>query len=258
MLRRLGNKTRLLPKLLPVFPDNIVTFIDMFMGSGAVTFAMIDRCRYVIANDNDNDIFHLFMVVKDRKDELLEALVSMPVHESLFKHWKTTEESDPIWQAVRFLMLSNFGYMGQPDSLRFIAGDSKQVLLREIEGIFAKIQNIQFMCCDFREVIPKMSFQDDNKRKRAFIYADPPFLNTGNNYKNGFTEEDTHDLFSILQASGMRYAVSEFKHPYIYHLIKEHGLHVTSLGVRCNLQNRREEILITNYNPLNKQQELFS
>lgn len=49
MLRRLGNKTRLLPKLLEFFPNDIQTFIDMFMGSGAVTFAMVERCKYVIA-----------------------------------------------------------------------------------------------------------------------------------------------------------------------------------------------------------------
>jgi site-specific DNA-adenine methylase len=39
MLRRLGNKTRLLPKLLALFPEQITTFIDMFMGSGVVTSA---------------------------------------------------------------------------------------------------------------------------------------------------------------------------------------------------------------------------
>ncbi len=142
MLRRLGNKSRVLPKLLPLFPDNITTFIDMFMGSGAVTFAMVERCKYVISNDKDNDVFNLFMMVKERKDELLDALTMMPVHESLMKHWRKTEEHDPIWQAVRFLMRSNFGYMGKPETLHFAQSNNKKNLLENIQILFEDVKYV--------------------------------------------------------------------------------------------------------------------
>ena len=32
LLRRIGNKAKLLPVLLPLFPEKITTFIDLFEG----------------------------------------------------------------------------------------------------------------------------------------------------------------------------------------------------------------------------------
>ena len=44
-LNRMGNKRRILKELMAVFPENINTFVDMFMGSGTVSFAMIDSAE---------------------------------------------------------------------------------------------------------------------------------------------------------------------------------------------------------------------
>ena len=93
VLRRLGSKTKLLPQLLAAFPPDITTFIDVFFGSGAVTFAMVPRVKYVFANDKDAEVFNLFQVLKQEPDALQEALTVMPIHQALWEHWKTTEET---------------------------------------------------------------------------------------------------------------------------------------------------------------------
>ncbi len=258
LLNRLGNKSKLLTKLLPLFPKNITTFIDMFMGSGAVTFAMTDRAKYVIANDKNGDVFNLFMAVKEHKQELEDAIRIMPIHEDLFKHWKESRESQRVWKATRFLMLSNFGYMGKPGTLRFSTGRMKIQIFKQIESVFKKIQNVMFMHCDFKKIFSDISWRHgEDDKQQAFIYADPPYLGTANNYTEDFTEEDTQDLFSVLINSGIRFAVSEFRHPLVMALAKEHDLHITSLGERQNMKNRREEILITNYQPAHRQASLF-
>ena len=46
MLNRIGNKSKLLPSLLPLFPAGATTFIDLFAGSLSVSFAMLDRAKY--------------------------------------------------------------------------------------------------------------------------------------------------------------------------------------------------------------------
>ncbi len=258
MLRRLGNKSKLLSKLLPLFPEKVTTFIDMFMGSGAVSVAMADRCKYVIANDIDDDIFNLFMVVKERKQELIEAIESMPIHESLFKHWKQTQEHDNIWKAARFLMMSNFGYMGQPKTLRLGIANNKIISIDCIKNALNSQISIQFMSCDFRKVLAKITWRNQGEQDGAFIYADPPYLGTVNNYKQGFTLEDTRDLFELLTGSGIRFAVSEFENPIVIDMAEEHGLFITSLGEREVLKKtRRTEILITNYEPVQTQTRLF-
>jgi DNA adenine methylase len=231
----------------------------MFFGSGAMTATMAGRAKYIFANDNDDDIFNLFMVIKDRKEDLVDTMLKMPVHNSLFQHWRTHQEQEPVWKAVRFLMLSNFGYMGMPRVLMVQTGDDKKHTLKQIEAFFGIISQhtITFLCCDFREVLKKISWRSETDKKNAFIYADPPYLSTGNNYQDSFSEDDTRDLFDILVGSGIRFAVSEFRHPFVMDLAENHGLYVTSLGERLNMKNRREELLIKNYEPTKQQEDLF-
>lgn len=256
MLRRLGNKTRLLPKLLPLFPEKITTFIDMFMGSGAVTFAMVDRAKYIIANDKDEEVFNLFMVLREHKDELIEAIKIMPIHEALFNHWKQQQEHDCVWRATRFLMLSNFGLYGKPETLRIGERNDKDSILNNIIGGFDSIRHVQFLCADFRNIFSKIEWKERTP-EHAFIYSDPPYIGTDNNYQESFTEQDTQDLFEILVKSGIRFAISEFDNQFVLELAEKHGLHVTELGERRNLKNRRTEILITNYKTTPRQSSLF-
>jgi DNA adenine methylase len=253
MLHRVGRKSyhnKLLPKLLRLFPDKVETFIDLFMGSGNVTFAMLGRAKYLYANDKEQEIFNLFQVVKDRPEELLMALRLMPQHDSLFQFWRKAQESDPIWRAVRFLFLSNFGYLGVGRTLRCRNGNEKRNLYQGIVKLSPLIDKIMFLCCDFREVLSVISWSNPEREKpRAFVYADPPYCGTGSNYAEDFTEEDTRDLFAVLVASGIRFAVSEYRHPVVMDCVQQYGLQVTSLGIKQSLKNRTEELVITNYNP---------
>ena len=41
--------------------------------------------------------------------------------------------------------------------------------------------------------------------------------------------------------------MSEFEHPFITEQVKQRGLNVINVGERQNLNNRKVEILITNY-----------
>ena len=145
MLRRLGKKDP--QKYLPYFPERVTTFVDMFMGTGSITFAMLNRAKYIYANDNDKNVFNLFMVVKNKREELIESLKLLPYHEGVFNYWKEHEEIDDVWAATRFLMLSNFGYLGKPDNLRFVPSARKTVLLSELVS-FNFSENIQFMDSD--------------------------------------------------------------------------------------------------------------
>jgi hypothetical protein len=54
----------------------------------------------------------------------------------------------------------------------------------------------------------------------------------------------------ILNLTGIKYAMSEFDHPFILEQAKERGLNVHIIGERQNLKNRRTEILVTNYKKL--------
>jgi DNA adenine methylase len=103
------------------------------------------------------------------------------------------------------------------------------------------------MCEDFRNVLPKIQFRD--KEDNAFIYADPPYLGTSDNYSKSFTKNDTIDLFDVLINSKVKFALSEFNNPFIRDLAKDKNLQIIEIGDRRNMatNNRKMEILVVNY-----------
>ena len=245
ILNRLGNKSRIAKDIICHFPQH-KTFIDMFFGAGGIFFNK-PLADYNFCNDLDDDVFNLYMVLQSDKDELVRQIEIMPMSESLLKFWNKNKEIDPIKKAIRFLMLSNFGYMGKPNSLHFSmnGGCKKKSILSNIENTFKYCKTARFMCEDFRKVFKKVNFRDD--KNEHFAYADPPYLGTDNNYQQGFSENDTIDLFDVCINSGVPFAISEFDNPFIIDLAKSHNLEVITIGERQNIKNRRTEILVVNY-----------
>ena len=249
ILNRLGNKKKIAKDVIKYFPAHDM-FIDMFFGAGGIFFNK-PMAKYNICNDLDDDVFNLYRAVQEQKTELVAAFELMPISESLMKYWSSHLETDPIKKAVRFLMLSNFGYMGKPGTLRLERSNTKQLILNRVDQAFERIKFCRFICVDFRNVLGKISFGDDRGKDRTFIYADPPYLNTTNNYKQGFTEQDTIDLFELLVESGIKFAISEFDNEFVTGLANDYNLNIITIGDRRNMKNRRTEILVTNYkNPL--------
>lgn len=255
ILRRLGNKKKIAGKIQQHFPDHKV-YVEPFFGAGGMFFSK-PQAKYNLVNDIDSDVFNLFMVVTTRKKELEKAFHKMPVHEDLLKHWKANTETDPIRKAIRFLFISNFTYLGKMDSLRTNPRNQKQALYDHIDKTHDLLFDVQFFNKDFRKFLSSLSV-DEEKRKLShttFIYNDPPYLGTGNNYSNSFKEQDSADLFDANQKTGCLWAMSEFDHPFILDQAKQKGLNVIEIGERVNIKNKRVEILVTNYE--DRQQKMF-
>ena len=58
-----GGKFKLLPQILPLFPKNINTFVDLFCG-GCNVGINID-CKSVIYNDLDRNLLYLYNTFKN-------------------------------------------------------------------------------------------------------------------------------------------------------------------------------------------------
>jgi DNA adenine methylase len=97
---------------------------------------------------------------------------------------------------------------------------------------------------DFRDVLGKIQ---KRQMHSTFIYCDPPYLGTCDNYSSSFKEQDAVDLFDVLVAHGSKFAYSEFDHPFILEQAKSRNLYVNIIGERQSLKKRSVEILVTNY-----------
>jgi DNA adenine methylase len=180
----------------------------------------------------------------------------MPIHSDLLEYYINNEETEPIKKAIRFLFLSNLTHLGGGQAIKCSFGNDKDILLKNIDFTFDFINDVKFINCDFKRFIEKyISFRDEDERGKALIYCDPPYLGTNDNYSNSFTEEQSKELFDVLEETGCKFAMSEFDHPFILEQAKQRNLNVIIIGERQNLKNRRTEILVTNYS--NLQQSLF-
>jgi len=252
ILRRLGNKKKIAHEIKQYFPAHKI-YIEPFFGSGGMYFNK-PKAKYNILNDLDSDVFNLFQVVMNQKEELEAAFKIMPIHKDLLEYWKKNFEVDPVKKALRFLFLSNLTYLGKHDTLRYGARNDKNTLYNNIERTFEMLKDVQFNNCDFRALFKGINYMD-GEEINSFAYLDPPYVGTGNNYQHSFTEQDSIDLLDTVTEAGIKWAMSEFDNEFILDQIEDRKLNLHIIGERQNLKNRRTEILITNYTI--QQMELF-
>ena len=239
-------KRKITQEIIQYFPDHKI-YIEPFFGAGGMFFNK-PKAKYNIVNDLDSDVFNLFQVVMNQKEELEKAFYMMPIHSDLLDYWKKNEETDRIKKALRFLTLKNLTLYGQGDIYRYGERNLKDHFFKIIDETFRLLTDVQFLNYSFLNMFSKISFPED--LSKCFIYADPPYLHmTDKRPYNGhnFTESDSKDLFNCLEETGCKYAMSEFDHPFILEQAKQIGLNVITIGERQNLKNRRTEILVTNY-----------
>jgi DNA adenine methylase len=247
MLTRLGNKQALKDTLYQYFPPHKMR-IEFFFGAGG-SFFNLPKPQYAILNDYDDDVFNLYQVLLSQKSELREAIEMMPISQSLLNYWKTNLETDPLKKSIRFLLMSNFTYLGKGDTIRFGISNSKKVLLSKIEKTFRALENVQLMNEDFRDVLPKVSFPRRVLNKtQVFGYLDPVYLDTIHSYKvPSWTVNDTEDCFKLMAETEIKCAMSESDHEAVLDFASDYKMQVQKVTERKNLKNRRIEILAMNY-----------
>jgi DNA adenine methylase len=245
ILTRPGSKSQIADDIHKHFPAHN-SYIELFFGAGGMFFNK-PQVKYNICNDIDNEVYNLWSVMQTDSDKLKEEVEQLPMHNTLWNEYKKKEVENPILKAALFLMYSNYGYMGKPNTLHFpVVSNNKKCLLEKFDATLSKMQNVLFMCEDFRNVLSRCFWRSEGEIEGTFIYADPPYFETAQ-YSNKFTEKDTIDLFEMLVNSKMKFAISEFNNKKILELANDYKLNIITIGERQNMKNRRTEILVTNY-----------
>ena len=244
ILRRLGNKSKLAADIIQYFPPHKI-YIEPFFGAGGMFFNK-PKANCNIVNDIDSDVFNLFQVVSNQKEEFENLFLTTPKHQDLFEYWKENGETDSIRKAMRFIFLSNYSYLGKCDTLKLSSRNDVAQLYKGINETSKLLFEVQFANLDFRKFFKSVSIEESEIDK-TFIYADKPYSNTVDNYSNDWSAQDDIDLLDVLDSTNIKYAVSEFEGSHFEKLALEKGLNKIIIGERQNLKNRRVEILLCNY-----------
>jgi DNA adenine methylase len=248
ILNRIGNKRAIASKIYQLFPKHDI-YIEPFFGAGGMFFSK-PKAAHNFLNDIDEDVYNLFLVAVNKKDEFFNLLEKTPIHKSLFDYWVKNRESDPVLSAVRFIVLSNFSYLGKGDTFSVRADLGKNQILGKLDSTLKYFGDAKLTNFDFEKMI-NILLHDPKEKKRAFIYADPPYVKTADNYKNSFKLKDAKRLLNCLIDSKIRFAYSEFDNPDIINMAKSENLNIQYVCRRRSLKSVSNEILITNYDQKN-------
>lgn len=245
MLHRIGNKQRIAKRIIPYFPEHEI-YIEPFFGAGGLFFNK-PKVKYNIVNDYSADVYNLYMVVKNHNAEFIEALQNIPYDNNLFQFWKANKEIEPIYKAIRFIMLSNFSMSGHSHMIQMMINNSKKIVIQQIPFVHYLLDDVIITSYDFEIFLKKLRFRSLTEKSRAFIYCDPPYYNTFNNYGIKWTEDDTVRLFLVLSKLNIKFAISESDSDLILFLANRFKLSIKDLGEFKSLTSKRKELLITNY-----------
>lgn len=276
-----GGKHKLLPQILPLFPEEINTFVDLFTGGGNI--AVNVNANKIIANDNDKHVVGIYKTFQNGYDNVEEII---KVIESYIAKYNLSIENVEGFNKLRE------DYNNNPCKTNYIASTMLYVLIcysfnhqfrfnskGEFNMPFGKNRsqwndtmkknlinfhksivdkNIIFTNKDFRELkIDKLSCND-------FVYCDPPYLITCATYneKNGWNEQcekDLLDLLDNLNSKSVKFALSNVlfnkgkTNDLLIEWSKKYNVHHLDYTYQnCNYHtkdksSKPDEVLITNF-----------
>lgn len=226
-----GGKYRLLSQILPLFPERINTFVDLFCGGCNVGLNV--ECQKVIYNDIDVHLLYLYNTFKnlDKEStfewiyEIINKYQLSLVSENGYQYYNCNgnngvgeynrkrfnklredfnhNQTEDYYYYVMLYVIIVYAFNNQirfnskgeynlPVGKRDFNKNMEQKLSDFIDRI--KAQNCIFTCKDFREFdISQLTDQD-------FVYVDPPYLITCATYneKDGWNETHEIELLDFL------------------------------------------------------------
>lgn len=177
-LRWVGGKTRLLSSILPYVPEEINSYHEPFLGSGAMFFAVRGRANKSFVSDLNSELVNAWTVVRDEPTAFLQKLRDYELRQGEDAYYEVRAEAHEhhIDRAARFFYLNQtawnglwrenrFGVFNVPFGARAFRG----IKIEFLASVTAALQNVSIELTDFREVA-------NRAEKGDFCYFDPPYL----------------------------------------------------------------------------------
>lgn len=226
-LNYVGGKYKLLPQLLPHFPNDINEFVDVF--AGGLNVGINVECQKLIANDLNHFVVELLEVLGSSDIDVLLSDIQRCIHK--YDLSKTNEEGflqlredfnkrpDPIALYAlichsynyQFRFNNNLGYnnpFGKDRS--FFSPNLRRKLILFNQRLSQT--DVDFYSLPFEKLMSKIKVS-----KKALFYCDPPYLLSTGSYNDGnrgfkdwgaSQEDKLHEALDALHNKGHRFMMS--------------------------------------------------
>lgn len=268
-IKWLGGKSQLLFSLRQRMPEYTGTYVEPFVGGGALFFDM--QPADAILNDVNPMLVNLYITIRDNKDELVDRLTCYESEYNIlasinakkdFYYQNRTEFNScdyesglTVEDAAQFIFLNKTNFNGlyreNADGKYNAAFGWKESIRLFDEANFsscsAALQNASINSGDFEDACSGLTVDD-------FVYFDPPYYSTFDGYqKDGFSMDDhlrLHNLFQRLSDCGVHCMLSNSNTDFIKNLYAGYNIEIVPVkrNINRNGSGRQgEEVIITNY-----------
>jgi DNA adenine methylase Dam len=269
-----GGKYKLLPQILPLFPKDINTFVDLFCGGFNVGVNV--EANKIIGNDSCKEVIEVYKGIQ--KEGLENSLNLIKNEISKYNLSKTNEEGfkqirsfynegNKEWYIFYAMLTHAFNYQirfNKKGEYNMPFGKNKSYFNPTLERNFIKFtkaieeKNIIFTNHNFKDLKINLLNKDD------FVYLDPPYLITCASYneQGGWNKEEEYSLLSLcdnLNNNNIKFALSNvlehkgLKNEILMKWANSYKIHYLNYNYNnCNYQDKNKdnktiEVLITNY-----------
>lgn len=269
----IGNKYKLISQIIPLFPNEISMFVDVFGGSGTVLINT--KAEHYMYNDINPYVSSIFegLVIEDT-DEVVKKIEDIIAKYSLSKTNKEGFErlrddynaGRNDWITLYTLMCHSFNHQfrfNNKHQYNSSFGKNRSYFSdRQREDLYAMKKNIS---TDI--IFSSKSFVDidySNFDEHDLLYFDPPYFASVGSYNDGkrgfegWTEEHERKLLGLLDKldeQGIRWALSnnlKYDNPFLDEWKDKYKIHYLNGDyVNCNYhkidRSKDIEVLIINY-----------
>ncbi|WP_326906863.1 DNA adenine methylase [Sedimentibacter sp. MB31-C6] len=250
----IGGKKSLRELIVSLFPLYYERYIEVFGGGGWVLFHKPPGNDFEVYNDFNGLLTNLYRCVREKPNELIDALYFVLnsredfdiVKEALVRDSPTSDviRASYFYQLIRYSYASGLTSFGsQPHDMW-----SNFPL---IEQAHRRLSKVVVENKDFEKLIRQYD------RPVSFFYADPPYFETEKYYKNvgkdGFKKEDHIRLRDTLMGIEGKFLLSYNDCSFIRELYDAPNIQIESYTRINNIKQRYDngaqfpEILVANY-----------
>lgn len=213
-LKWAGGKTQLLSTINSSLPKEILnksfTYIEPFVGSGAVLFWMLDsfpNIKHVVINDANADLMNTYKIIAVKPNELISNLKTLETEyhtlqnfeerKQLYYYEKRTlynaRNSDQTMQAALFIFLNRTCFNGlyrvnRNNEFNVPIGRYNKPMICDEQNILAvseSLKKVEILNKDFEKTIEKAN-------GLTFFYFDPPYKPLSNT--SSFNSYSKHEF----------------------------------------------------------------
>lgn len=182
-LKWAGGKRQLLPRILALVPPRVRTYVEPFVGGGALFFALAARQRFkrAVLGDVNGELINCYQALRDDVEAVIDLLA--PLQNTAEEYYRVRGQTpagmSPAARAARLIYLNRCGFNGlyrvnSSGLFNVPFGRYARPRICDPGGLRAvsrALADVELVQGDFKAVAARRTLGPND-----FVYLDPPYV----------------------------------------------------------------------------------